>query len=388
MAGRGSAISRKRKTGVQWYAVYDGPRHADGSRNQIWEPATPNNRATARKLATRRLAQIHSGEWEHPHHPVSFRDLAKKWLDLNVRPRAASNTLDAYLTWLNSHVLPYFGKADARSLRSEDLQAFVALKLDAGLAVGYVRQLVGQVKTILRQGIEWGQLRPGAADFRVRYPRVQKEEVDPFTPEEIRALLMAAKPRWRPWLTMAIWTGMRQAELIAARWRNLDATKAEYFVRESMTRRMKFGNVKGANAAPVDISPIVLRALEEQKAMVAEWRLVAIEWEDHNLLFPNATTGRPWTHSYLRKVFIATCEAAGVRYRPPHHLRHTCASLILYQGDSIKVVQMQLRHANPQITLTTYIHLMPNERRRAVEQLDETIMGANTQLTDRDQQGQ
>jgi integrase len=187
---------------------------------------------------------------------------------------------------------------------------------------------------------------------------------------------------------MAIWTGMRQSELIAARWRNLDPTKGEYFVRESMTRRMKFGNVKGANAAPVDLSPIVLRALEEQKAFVAEWRLVAIDWKDNNLLFPNATTGRPWTQSYLRKVFIATCEAAGVRYRPPHNLRHTCASLILFQGDSIKVVQMQLRHANPQITLTTYIHLMPNQRRRAVELLDETIMGANTQLTDCDQQGQ
>jgi len=382
MPGAGSAIARPRKNGVRWYAVYDGPPNADGSRNQIWEPAFPNNRAAARRLATKQLAAIHSGTWENPHHTVEFRSLAKKWLDISVRPRVASNTLDAYLTWLNSHVLPHFGKTDARSIRSEHMQAFVAKKLGEDLGVNYVKQLVGQVKTILRQGIEWGQLRPGAADFRVRYPSVQYDEVDPYTPEELICLLQAAQPRWRPWLTMAVWSGMRQSELLAAKWQNLDPVKGEYVVRESLTRKMAFSKTKGSTAAPVKLSPWVFSALEDQKARVAEWRLLATDWKDHDLLFPNMTTGFAWTQSYVRKVFIGICESAGVRYRPPHNLRHTCASLLLFQGDSIKVVQKQLRHANPQITLKTYIHLMPDEQDQAVLRLDETILGANTQLTD------
>lgn len=376
MAGRGSAIARKRKSGIQWYAVYDGPRHSDGRRNQIWEPAQPNTRTAARKLATTRLAQMHQGEWDHPNKPVRFGDLAERWFEIDVKPRAASNTLDAYSTWLRSHVLPHFGDFDAREIRSEDIQIFVATKLKEDLSVGYIKQLVGQVKTILRQGIEWGYLRRGSAEFRVRYPRVQKVEIDPFPPEELRALLAAASDEWRPLLTMATWTGMRQAELIAAKWANLDEDRDVYWVRESMTRRMEFGNVKGANAATVELSPYVMNALRVQRTHVSRWQLASPDWEDFGLIFPNSKTGRAWTHSYLRKVFLGICEAANVRYRPPHNLRHTCASLMLHQGDSLKVVQKQLRHANPQITLSTYIHLMPDELKEAAARLDTTILGA------------
>ena len=49
---------------------------------------------------------------------------------------------------------------------------------------------------------------------------------------------------------------------------------------------------------------------------------------------------------------------------------------MLHQGDSLKVVQKQLRHANPQITLSTYIHLLPDERKQAAKRLDTTILGA------------
>jgi integrase len=320
---------------------------------------------------------MHQGEWDHPNKPVPFGKLAERWFEIDVKPRVAPNTLDAYSTWLRSHVLPHFCNVDARTIGSEDIQVFIAKKLTAGLAVGYIKLLVGQVKTILRQGVEWGYLRQGAADLRAHYPRVQKDEIDPFTPEELRALLDHAPPHWRPLLAMAVWTGMRQSELIAARWANLDENKASYWVSESMTRRMHFGNVKGANAASVDLSPYTMDALLEQRTRVSEWRLASSDWEDLDLIFPNSVTGRAWTHSYLRKVFMRICETAKVRYRPPHNLRHTCASLMLHQGDSLKVVQKQLRHANPQITLSTYIHLLPDERKQAAARLDTTILGAS-----------
>ena len=157
----------------------------------------------------------------------------------------------------------------------------------------------------------------------------------------------------------------------------LDEEKACYWVRESMTRRMEFGNVKGANAATVEVSPFAMDALREQRTRVSGWQLASPDWADLDLIFPNSTTGKAWTHSYLRKVFIGICETAKVRYRPPHNLRHPCASLLLHQGASLKVVQKQLRHANPQITLCTYIHLLPDERKAAAALLDTTILGAS-----------
>ena len=45
----------------------------------------------------------------------------------------------------------------------------------------------------------------------------------------------------------------------------------------------------------------------------------------------------------------------------PHHLRHTCASILIRQGASVKAVQTQLGHAKPSITLDVYSHLFGDE---------------------------
>lgn len=44
-----------------------------------------------------------------------------------------------------------------------------------------------------------------------------------------------------------------------------------------------------------------------------------------------------------------------------YDLRHTCASLLIAQGASVKAVQAQLGHATAGITVDTYGHLFPSE---------------------------
>ena len=61
------------------------------------------------------------------------------------------------------------------------------------------------------------------------------------------------------------------------------------------------------------------------------------------------------------------CEAAGVPTETVegkicfHSLRHTCASLLISAGVSIKAVQKHMRHADPQITLRIYAHFMKDD---------------------------
>lgn len=45
----------------------------------------------------------------------------------------------------------------------------------------------------------------------------------------------------------------------------------------------------------------------------------------------------------------------------PHHLRHTCASLVIRRGASVKAVQTQLGHSSPTVTLNVYTHLFGDE---------------------------
>lgn len=60
-----------------------------------------------------------------------------------------------------------------------------------------------------------------------------------------------------------------------------------------------------------------------------------------------------------------------------HDLRHTCASLLIAQGESPKYVQKQLRHASIDITFDRYGHLFPDTNKEVSRRLDATLFGAN-----------
>jgi hypothetical protein len=73
----------------------------------------------------------------------------------------------------------------------------------------------------------------------------------------------------------------------------------------------------------------------------------------------------------MRHVFKRMLQKAGLRQIRIHDLRHTFASLLLRQGESVVYVKEQLRHASIQITVDTYGHLIPGANRDAVDRLDD-----------------
>lgn len=73
---------------------------------------------------------------------------------------------------------------------------------------------------------------------------------------------------------------------------------------------------------------------------------------------------------------------AGLRYRKPHTLRHTFASLLIEAGEPLTYVQQQLGHHSPAFTLAVYGHLLPRGDRRAVDTLDDATI-RNPGATDR-----
>jgi len=73
----------------------------------------------------------------------------------------------------------------------------------------------------------------------------------------------------------------------------------------------------------------------------------------------------------FRRFWARILERAELRYRKPHTLRHTYASLLIQTGEPITYVQAQLGHHSAALTLTVYGHFIPRGDRRAVDALDE-----------------
>ena len=58
-----------------------------------------------------------------------------------------------------------------------------------------------------------------------------------------------------------------------------------------------------------------------------------------------------------------------------HDLRHSFASLLIHQGESVKYVQTQMGHSSSKVTLDRYGHLYPEVHQEAAKRLDDTVFG-------------
>ena len=88
---------------------------------------------------------------------------------------------------------------------------------------------------------------------------------------------------------------------------------------------------------------------------------------ESDLLFVNRR-GRPFSANKLReKQLHPLLVRLGIPRGGFHSMRHGAASSLLADGATPAVVQKQLRHSDPRITLGIYGHVVGNQQRDAVE---------------------
>jgi integrase len=99
-------------------------------------------------------------------------------------------------------------------------------------------------------------------------------------------------------------------------------------------------------------------------------------WRDTPLWVFCNSKGLPLDyHNVRERVFYKMLAKAGLRKVRIHDLRHTFASLLIHNGESLAYVKDQLGHHSIQITVETYGHLVPGGNRHAVDRLDDPAWG-------------
>ena len=350
------------KRNGRWCAVY---RPHKGATISKWERVYPNTSTRAEEVLAQRRSEIASGTYDDPHRKLTFGSLANEWFDTMSKSWRAG-TIELRKINLERNILPTLNDEDVRRVDGPALQRLVNGL--SGKSPRTVRLIAQQVRQILRWGHRHGRVRV-LPDLTVSYPTLSNKRIDPFTHAEVRALLAHAFEH-RTLLYWAVMTGMRQGEILAAKWAHLaDGT---YHVCESLQRTMVISQPKTGDTGDVWVPPGLMAALADQRAQVAAWRLSSDDWTDHGLIFPGRH-GEPMQHGVARRALERTCKAAGIPPRSFHTLRHTCASLLLDQGESVVMVARQLRHRDPSITLRTYSHLLPDRGGEAVEKMERSI---------------
>jgi integrase len=175
-------------------------------------------------------------------------------------------------------------------------------------------------------------------------------------------------------ITLALRTGMRQGELAALRWDDVDlAGKPSITVRRSADTRTKtrVSTTKTGKERKIHIGPRTVEVLKAHRAGQREERMAAASWADAGLVFPN-TKGKIRRRDSVMRSLRRFLEEAGlpvdVRF---HDLRHTAGTLALRQGVPLHTVSRMLGHADPAMTLRRYAHVLEDMREDAAQAMDE-----------------
>ncbi len=221
--GEGSIYRRQDGRWVGQYLVYlpSGPKY-----RYIY---AKTRKAAAEKL-TKALADRNGGiVFDDENLTVS--DFLDVWLSDCVKDTIRVSTFERYEGIANLHISPELGRLQLKALAPAHVQGFYRGRLDSGLSAATVQKIHVVLHKALSQAVKWS-LVPRNVTEAATAPRPSPKEMRPLSAEEVRKLLSAARgDRLETLWVLAVHTGMRQGELLALKWTDVDLETGKVSVR-------------------------------------------------------------------------------------------------------------------------------------------------------------
>ena len=222
----------------------------------------------------------------------------------------------------------------------------------------------------------------------VTFPKNEtKSEVMTFTFEEQKLFLKCIEDsRDRGIFNLALGSGLRLGELLGLKWSDIDFFNNEIKVSRSIKRVKCFDNDSSCKTKIIEQLPktkyserkipipkATINELKRHRSIIAQEKLKAGDiYNDNNLVFPNVLGGYIDARN-LTKRYKAILKRANIPYRKFHALRHTYATRLFENGVPLKVIQVLLGHSSMDITANIYTHVLPKEKIRAVDVLEQYL---------------
>jgi integrase len=295
----------------------------------------------------------------------------REWLDGIVKTKVRPATYSSYCDIVRLHIEPQLGRVRLNKLTPVQVQVLLNEKTASGLSPRRVEYIRAVLRSALNQALRWEIVSRNVAALS-QSPQVPKREVKPLTPAQAAAFLDTVRgDRLEALYSVALALGMRQGEILGLTWDNVDFEKRVVHVRHSL-QRSREGFVLAepkSNRSRRAIGPVppeLLDTLRAHRTRQAEERLASAHWDEKWPLVFTTPVGRPLHATDVTHAFQAYLATAGLPKKRFHDLRHTCASFLLAQGVSPRVVMEILGHSQITLTLDTYSHVLPSVQEDAL----------------------
>jgi integrase len=327
---------------------------------------TFRRKVDAQKFLATVEADMARGDWVDPTlGNVTLDEWSERWLA--SKRRIKPKTRAGYESLLSARILPAFGDLAINKIDREGVEAWVSDMLDDGLSASRVKQgylvLHAMIKAAVRQGCLARDLIDG-----IEMPRVISRERRFLTAAQVVELAESMPARYRAFVYVVAYGGLRFSEAVALRRRRCDLLHGRLEIAEGavdVNGELVWGTPKTHQIGSVSLPRFVVKVLEEHLDRFVD--------PDPDALVFTADRGGPLRnggfHSRVWKPVVATTNLPSDL--TPHELRHTCATLLIARGADPKAIQSQMRHSTISVTFDVYGHLFPGHLNAVLDRLDD-----------------
>lgn len=250
-----------------------------------------------------------------------------------------------YLTGLDQTPLPLVTRMHVAALVN---------RLDRdGLSPKTIKNVIHMLSSCFALAVDEGVIARNPCR-RVRLPvaRLVEDETRFLTAGEFAALVAATPLHYRPLVVFLVGTGMRWSEATAIQARHVNLDAGTIGVRQAWKR------IPGGWEIGPPKSPAANRTVNPAAIALAAIKPLLGKPKDFVFTTPAGNVVRH--ANFYNRVWVPACEVAGLGPRPRiHDCRHTHASWLISDGQTIEAVQDQLGHESLETTRKVYAHLLP-----------------------------
>jgi integrase len=294
---------------------------------------------------------------------ATLEEFLVEWWDTYAITHLRPNTLATYTTLLDNWIVPYLGRKRLREVTRQTIDAYCARIRADGAGAPTVNRALGVLQGVFHRAVEWRRLAWNPVVGTRRLSHTRAATIDARTPETVEAVRRRLDQQNAALVSVLAYEGLRPGEAYALAWDDVldDRGRPRKRLRvHSAISGEELSTTKSQRAREPELFAPVAREL-------AELHLAQGRPAHDTLVFPDAAGGHLRRQNWRRRVWVPALERAGVPYFRSYDLRHTCATLLLYEGRTLNEVAEHLGHADPGFTARTYAHVMrdASKRRRA-----------------------
>jgi len=338
---------------------------------------------------------------------ILFADYMLAWLS-DIETEVDPMTFAGYSNSVEDVIVPYFKKTGVTlgDLTSRDLKDFYKYerKGDAEANKGAkkgttVVRYHANIHKALEEAVS-NDLVPRNVAHKLR-PTTEKFVGSFYLADEAMELIKAAEgTRLELAVIFGLFYGLRRSEIVGLKWQNFDMDNDIFTISHTVTtfklkgKTVQYAKDKTKNQSSMRSLPLIPFVKEKLLAMKEQQKEDRFAFGDCYMSKYQAYVyvneiGERIRPDYISAVFPRFLKRKGLRHIRFHDTRHSCASLLLKNGVSMKEIQAWLGHSDYGTTANLYAHLdVETSKFQSAQRLSSGLFGNSEKVKEVDTDGE